>query len=191
MSEIASPAEAEPIMAHEMAHAIGPNLFQNFTTDEAITDQPTWALEGFARWVEHQAEPGSAARGRAYVRQNRSRYAPAGDHNLPPNAGFYSPDDKRTRFNYELGAALFGAIEQVGGNRRPSTSTSRSPTPAVPSPIPGYSSTVRSTSAASTPTRSGRACPETMAGPPVARCGSLRAFAHAPPVYPPTPTTAE
>jgi hypothetical protein len=118
MSEIASPAEAEPIMAHEMAHAIGPNLFQNFTTDEAITDQPTWALEGFARWVEHQAEPGSAARGRAYVRQNRSRYAPAGDHDLPPNAGFYSPDDKRTRFNYELGAALFGAIEQVGGKQK-------------------------------------------------------------------------
>jgi hypothetical protein len=118
MSEIASPADAEPIMAHEMAHAIGPNLFQNFTTDEAITDQPTWALEGFARWVEHQTEPGSAARGRAYVRQNRSRYAPAGDHDLPPNAGFYSPDDKRTRFNYELGAALFGAIEQVGGKQK-------------------------------------------------------------------------
>jgi hypothetical protein len=118
MSEIASPADAEPIMAHEMAHAIGPYLFQNFATEDAFTDQPTWVLEGFARWVEHQAEPGSAARGRASVQRNRSRYAPTGDHDLPPNAGFYSADYKRTNFNYEISAAIFGAIEQVGGTQK-------------------------------------------------------------------------
>jgi hypothetical protein len=118
MSEIASPAEAEPIMAHEMAHAIGPYLVKNYSSEDGFDAQPIWALEGFARWVEHQAEPGSAARGRAYVQRNRSRYAPPRGHDLPPNAGFYSADNDRTHFNYEFSAAVFEAIEQVGGKQK-------------------------------------------------------------------------
>jgi hypothetical protein len=87
MSAITSPAEAQHIMAHEMAHAVGPHLMRWTSTDAkyAGVGQATRVLEGFARWVEHLDEPGSAARGLTYVRRNKTKYRQHRLHDRPNN----------------------------------------------------------------------------------------------------------
>jgi hypothetical protein len=106
-------------MAHEMAHAIGPHLMRWSSTDAkyAGAGQATWVIEGFARWVEHLDEPGSAARGLTYVRHNKAKYQPSGA-DLPGNPGFHSADNDRTTFNYELSAAVFTAVDKIAGRQK-------------------------------------------------------------------------
>jgi hypothetical protein len=120
MSRITSVAKAEHVMAHEIAHAVGPHLVQNHNldyNDDGGLNQPTWAIEGFARWVEHLSEPGSAADGMRYVRAHRAKYGPGGMV-VPANKNFYAKDGARSHFNYELAASLFLAAAKVGGKQK-------------------------------------------------------------------------
>jgi hypothetical protein len=121
MPSIGSMQEAQSVITHEMAHAIGPHIVFNLQTDptpETVgMDQPSWIIEGFARWVEHQARPGTADQGAAFVRANMAQYRPT-DGIFPKNTGFYSDDAARTRFNYEIGAAFFYAAEKTGGRQK-------------------------------------------------------------------------
>jgi hypothetical protein len=109
------------VFAHEMAHAIGPHLVANLQTDptpETVgMDQASWVVEGFARWVDHMTQPGSADQAAAYVRRNMAKYRPT-DGIFPKNTGFYSDDPAQTTFNYEIGAALFNAAEKAGNRQK-------------------------------------------------------------------------
>ncbi|WP_203858557.1 hypothetical protein [Plantactinospora mayteni] len=124
MSTVDDDHRAYTLMVHEMAHAIGPHLLRNtYHGDDAERlNSPFWAVEGFAEWAENTA--GGAAETRAgmnVVKRNWSRYKPmSGDRDvpLPQNPRFYSADDTRTSFNYELSAAFYHAAEQVGGRQR-------------------------------------------------------------------------
>ncbi|MEU4622344.1 hypothetical protein AB0G04_20555 [Actinoplanes sp. NPDC023801] len=121
MSTIATMQRAETVIAHEMAHAIGPHIVGSLQTDptpETVgMDQPSWVVEGFARWIDHMTRPGSADQGAAYVRRNRARYRPT-DGIVPKNTGFYSDDPARTSFNYEIGAAFFYAAEKTSNRQK-------------------------------------------------------------------------
>jgi hypothetical protein len=121
MSTIATMQRAETVMAHEMAHAIGPHIVANLQTDptpETVgMDQPSWVVEGFARWNDHMTQPGSADRAAALVRRNMAKYRPT-DGIFPKNTGFYSDDPGRTSFNYEIGAAFFYAAEKTANRQK-------------------------------------------------------------------------
>ncbi|WP_430787902.1 hypothetical protein [Actinoplanes sp. G11-F43] len=120
MSKIKTMKYAEAVMAHEMAHALGPHLINGSSTDfsgDGATDQPSWAIEGFARYVEHKTEPGSAVKGAGFVRRNLRKYLPA-NGSFPTNANFYADDASRTTFNYEIGAAFFLAAERAGNPQK-------------------------------------------------------------------------
>ena len=113
-------SDVEHVLAHEMAHAIGPHLISATSSDYTGTgeiDQSTWAIEGFARYVEHLADPAETARGMAFVRSHWAKNHPRGA-DFPANKGFYSTSDTQTHFNYELGSSIYHAAEKVGGRRK-------------------------------------------------------------------------
>ncbi|HEX8343692.1 MAG TPA: hypothetical protein VF657_02955 [Actinoplanes sp.] len=120
MSAMHSTAYAEQVLAHEMAHAVGTNVIQTLRTDESegATNQPSWAVEGFARYVEHLAAPGSATRALAAVRRAWPKYKPTGDRILPASNGFYSKNNNQMSFNYNLGSSMFHAADKVGGRQK-------------------------------------------------------------------------
>ncbi|MFD0967268.1 hypothetical protein [Plantactinospora endophytica] len=124
MSTVDDDHRAYTLMVHEMAHAIGPHLLRNFYhgDDAERLNAPTWAAEGFAEWVENIAGgPAETKAGMSLVRRNWSRYNPmTGDQDvpLPQNPRFFSSDDLRTSFNYELSAAFYHAAERVGGRQK-------------------------------------------------------------------------
>ncbi len=118
MSKIKDMAHAEAVMVHEMTHALGPHLISPDSIDfgtEGRMDQPVWAIEGFARYVEHKSRPGTAEQGAAFVRRNMSKWGAKG---FPVNKDFYSEDQDRTTFNYEIGAAFFLAAERAGNAQK-------------------------------------------------------------------------
>lgn len=118
MSKIKDAAAAEEVLVHEMGHALGPHLISGNSTDfgsDGAMNQPSWAIEGFARYLEHKVTAGSAERGAAYVRRNMRKYLGPRASEFPGNKDFYSGDTDRTAFNYEIGAAFFLAAEKAGG----------------------------------------------------------------------------
>ena len=113
-------ADVEHVLAHEMAHAIGPHLISATSSDYTGTgeiDQSSWVIEGFARYVEHLSDPGETARGMAFVRNRWAKNHPRGA-DFPANKGFYSTSADQTHFNYELGSSIYHAAEKVGGRRK-------------------------------------------------------------------------
>lgn len=121
MSKIRDMAHAEAVLVHEMGHALGPHLIAGSSSDfgaDGAMDQPSWAVEGFARYIEHKVTPGSAQRGAEYVRRNLRKYLGPRASEFPSNKDFYSSDTAKTSFHYELGAAFFLAAEKAGGPQK-------------------------------------------------------------------------
>jgi hypothetical protein len=119
MQMLKTPQEAYRVIAHEMAHAIGPNLMPQTafleTSPSGILNSPTWAIEGFAEWVETLAAKNLADRTR-FIKTNRLRFK-SGD-TVPPNQGFFSTDSARVTYNYQVSAMFFVAAERVGGRSK-------------------------------------------------------------------------
>jgi hypothetical protein len=119
MAEIGSVRLAERVIAHEMAHAMGPHLIQATRVDfgpKGTSNQAIWPIEGFARWVEFADDPGYGPAAMAAVRSGWAKYRPSGP--FPASDGFYAADSGRTSFNYNLSSSLFLAAAQIGGRQK-------------------------------------------------------------------------
>jgi hypothetical protein len=123
MTAIHGTREVEQTLAHEMAHANGPNLIQTENLDFAtanngpsVVNQPTWAIEGFARYVEYLDNPSYADQAMRLVRQKRSTYRLPGP--FPASKGFYDGDAERGTFNYDLSSSIFLAADHTGGRQK-------------------------------------------------------------------------
>ncbi|MGW4502220.1 hypothetical protein ACWENR_26880 [Micromonospora sp. NPDC004336] len=87
------------VIRHELAHSVGSRTTA-LSSAGWVLGAPTWAVEGFARWVERIDE-------RPYV---RSRVAAGAFHGtMPASKGFYGP---ASRFNYALSATVFSFVER-------------------------------------------------------------------------------
>ena len=119
MSQLDGTRQAQTVMAHEMAHAIGPHLIQAVHADfgpKGTSNQATWPIEGFARWVEFLDQPGYATSAMRAVRAGRATYHPAGP--FPASDNFYAANPRRQSFNYNLSSSMFLAAEQAGGRQK-------------------------------------------------------------------------
>jgi hypothetical protein len=102
--------DPQPVMRHELAHAITARA--TLVPLRAFTEYvqvPTWAIEGFAHWVETLDNPSRLAVSRAAVAAGVS----AGKFDgLPPGSKKFhgGPDEG---FKYALSASVFRYIEQT------------------------------------------------------------------------------
>jgi hypothetical protein len=124
MSSVQTDQRAYTLMAHEIAHAIGPYLLTDtyFGGAHERLNKPTWAIEGFAEWAEDSAGGDEEIKqSMALIKRHWSTYKPSGsdlDVPLPANDGFFTADATRNTFNYELSGSFFRAVEQVAGRQK-------------------------------------------------------------------------
>jgi hypothetical protein len=115
-------AYVQQVMAHEMAHAMGPNLISGNQVDltqdptGAVVNQALWPIEGFARYVEFLDNRAEAARAMSVVRRRHSAYPLKGM--FPPSTGFYGGSADRGDYYYDLGSSIFLAADKVAGRQK-------------------------------------------------------------------------
>lgn len=111
---------AYPVLAHEMAHAIGSYLMPQSATlldqqgNSSVLDFATWVIEGFAEWIEQLSISDGLQQSLNQVRAGWRKYHKSrSDPGFPGNDHFY--DAKAIAWNYDMSASFFAAVERVAG----------------------------------------------------------------------------
>jgi hypothetical protein len=119
MSQIDSLRDVQRVLAHEMGHAAGPHLIEATRADfgpKGTSNQAIWPIEGFARWIEFLDNPGYGTSAMRGVRADRAKYQPSGP--FPASDDFYSTNERRTSYNYNLSSSMFLAAQQIGSKQK-------------------------------------------------------------------------
>jgi len=115
-------AYVEQVMAHEMAHAMGPNLISGNQVDltqdptGAVVNQAIWPVEGFGRYVEFLDHPAEATRAMSVVRHKHAAYPFKGM--FPPSTDFYGGSATRGDYYYNLSSSIYLAADRVAGRQK-------------------------------------------------------------------------
>jgi hypothetical protein len=102
------------VIRHELTHAVTARQMAVYGREGGtIVTSPTWAVEGFARFVETVGSPRVTAAVRDYVATGvqQGRF----DGSLPLSARFQIGDDQTVAFNYDVSATVFTFVAQLKG----------------------------------------------------------------------------